>query len=175
MSHIIRNGEQQFGDFLDEDNYLSAFLLETAAVNMAVDGTTPKIYRYTVPANTRVSINRGLLVIEDGAAAFAPGAFAALGGALANGVEISITPNGGSKVTLETWTTNREVRDTMFDFDQTFKTNGVYTGRWTFTKDLNQNGLTLNPGDVFDFKIQDNLSSLDYLSFKIKGIKKVIT
>lgn len=175
MAHVIRNGEEQFGDFLDEDNYLSVYLLETAAINMAVDGTTPKIYRYTVPADTRVSLNRGLLTFEDGVVAFLPANFGALGAPLTNGIEISITPSGGSKVVLETWKTNREVRDTMFDLDQTFKTSGVYTGRWTFTKDLNNNGMVLTPGDVFDFKIQDNLSTLDYLSFKLKGIKKTIT
>ena len=175
MSHLIRNGEEQFGDFLDEDNYLSTYLLDTAAVNMAVNGTTPVTYRYTVPADTRVALNRGLLTIEDGAAAFVASNFGALGVPLANGVEISITPNGGSKVILETWTTNRQIRDTMFDLDQTFKTAGVYTGRWTFTKDLNQNGIVLVAGDVFDFKIQDNLSTLSYMSFKLKGIKTVIS
>ncbi|MCK5607963.1 hypothetical protein KAR91_39145 [Candidatus Pacearchaeota archaeon] len=175
MSHVFRNGEEQFGDFLDEDNYLSVYLLDTAAVDMTVNGTTPVIYRYTCPADTRVALNRGLLTIEHGGAAFAPGVFGALGAALTNGVEISITPSGGSKVVLETWKTNRQIRDTMFDLDQTFKTNGVYTGRWTFTKDLNNNGLILTPGDVFDFKIQDNLSSMTYMSFKLKGIKKVIT
>ena len=173
--HVIRNGEEQFGDFLDEDNYLSEYLLDTAAINMAVNGTTPVTYRYTCPANTRISLNRGLLSFEDGVVAFLPGNFGALGAPLANGVEVSITPLGGSKVVLETWKTNREVRDTMFDLDQTFKTAGVYTGRWTFTKDLNQNGLIMTTGDVFAFKIQDNLSTLDYLSFKLKGIKKTIT
>ena len=57
----------------------------------------------------------------------------------------------------------------MFDFDQTFKANGVYTGRWTFSKDLSNHGLTLYPGDKFEIKIQDNIAALDYLSFKIKG------
>ena len=176
MTHgIIRNGEEQFGDFLDENNYLSVHLLDDATIDMSVNGTTPVTYRYTCPADTRVALNRGLLAIEHGAAAFNAAHFGALGAALANGVEISITPNGGTKVILETWKTNRQIRDTMFDLDQTFKTAGVYTGRWTFTKDLNNNGLILNPGDVFDFKIQDNLSTLTYMSFKLKGIKKVIT
>ena len=175
MSHVTRNGDEQFGDFLDEDNYLSEYLLEGANIDMAVDGTTPKVYRYTVPANTRVSLNRGLLSIEHGAAAFSAGNFGAIAGALANGVEISVTPSGGSKVVLETWITNRQIRDTMFDLDQTFRTDGVYTGRWTFTRDLNNNGIVLVAGDVFDITIQDNLSTMTYMSFKLKGIKKVIT
>lgn len=176
MTHVIRNGEEQFGDFLDEDNYLSTYLLDGSTIDMAVDGSSTAVtYRYTVPSNTRVSLNRGFLVIEHGAAAFAAGVFGALGAALTNGVEISITPAGGSKVVLETWKTNRQVRDTFFDFDQTFRTDGVYTGRWTFTRDLNNNGIVLTSGDVFDFKIQDNLSTLDYMSFKIKGIKKTIS
>ena len=169
--HVIRGGEESFGDFMDEDNYFSTFLTYSGLSNMIVNGaSTPVDFAYTVPADTRIAINRGFLLFEDGAAAFAPAVFGALGGALTNGIEISITPDGGSKVVLETWTTNREVRGTMFDFDQTFKTNGVYTGRWTFTKDLNQNGLILNPGDMFTFKIQDNLSTLDYFGFRLKGI-----
>lgn len=175
MEDHLSGASETMSDFLDEDNYLSVHLLDGAAIDMAVNGTTPVIYRYTVPADTKVALHRGLLTIEHGAAAFNAAHFAALGAALGNGVEISITPNGGSKVILETWKTNRQIRDTMFDLDQTFKTAGVYTGRWTFTKDLNNNGLILNPGDVFDFKIQDNLSTLTYMSFKLKGIKKVIT
>ena len=175
MKDIIRNGGDRFKGFLDESNYLSTYLLDGATIDMSVDGSgAAKIYRYTVPADTGVAVNRGLLTIEDGAAAFQPGNFGAIGSALTNGIEISITPSGGAKVILETWKTNRQIRDTMFDFDQTFRTDGVYTGRWTFTKDLNQHGFVLMPGDVFDFKIQDDLSLMDYISFKLKGIKKVI-
>lgn len=175
MSHITRQGDYGFGEFLDQDNYLSTYLLDGSTINMAVDGSvTPVIYRYTVPANTRVSIVRSFITLEHGAAAFAPGVFAALGAELTNGVEISVTPSGGSKVVLELWKTNRHVRDTFFDFDQTFRTDGIYTGRWTFANDLNGNGIVLKTGDVFDFKIQDDLSAVSYFSFKIKGRKQTI-
>jgi hypothetical protein len=175
MSHIIRNGEKQFGDFLNQDDYLSIHLLNGGSNNMAVNGSvTPVTYTYTVPADTRVALNRGFLVMEDGVISFLPGAFAAIA-ALTNGVEINVTPLGGSPVVLENWKTNREVRDTMFDFDEQWKTAGTYVGRWSFTKDLNNNGIVLTPGDTFNMVIQDDLSGLDYFSFRLKGIKKLIS
>ncbi len=174
MSHIFRNGEKQFGEFLNQDDYLSEHLLNGGSNNMAVDGTTPATFTYTIPADTRVALNRGFLAMEDGAVSFLPGNFGAVA-ALTNGVEINITPLGGSPVVLETWKTNREVRDTMFDFDEQWRTAGTYIGRWSFTKDLNNNGIVLTPGDTFNIKIQDNLSSLDYFSFRLKGIKKLIS
>ena len=174
MSHITRNGKEHIFEFLEGDNYESVYLLNGGSEDMAVNGTTPAVFSHTVAADTRFSFNRGLLVMEHGAAAFNASNFAALGAPLTNGVEISVTPNGGSKIVLELWKTNRQVRDTMFDFDQTFKTAGVYTGRWTLTRDLNEHGLVLNPGDVFAITIQDNLAAMDFFSFKLKGDKEVI-
>ena len=159
-------------NLVSADNYFSEYVTDGATIDMAVNGTTPVVYSYTVLPNTEVTINRGFFVIEDGAVAFNPGNFAALGASLSNGVEISITHLGSSKIVLENWKTNRQVRDTMFDFDQTFKTDGVYTGRWSFTKDLISRGFILNEGDKFEIKIQDNLSGLDYMSFKLKGNKR---
>ena len=160
---------------LDETYYLSEYLLDTAARDMAVNGAiTPVLYRYTVPVDTEVEIIRGLVVIEDGPIAFIPGDFAALGAALTNGVEIGVIPSGGSKVIFEMWQTNREIRDTMFDFDQQFRTDGQYVGRWSFTRDQKDKGLLLTAGDIFEIKIQDDLSALDYMSFKLKGIKKAV-
>lgn len=157
----------------DETGYFSQYLLDSASINMAVDGTTPVIYSYTVPANRKLYLKRGFIVIEDGAVAFTPGAFGALS-ALTNGVSVGITPNGSARVEIENWKTNRQIRDTFFDFDQQFRTDGIYTGRWSFTKDLNGPGIVLATGDIIDFKIQDNLSGLDYLSFKMKGILKTV-
>lgn len=153
---------------LDGSNYLSVHLLAGAAVDMAVNGSvTPVDYSYTVPAGKKLCLNRLLTAIEDGTQAFIPGNFGA-GGALSNGLEISITPSGGSKQTLETWKTNREIRDTMFDFDQQFKSNGAYVGRWTLAKDVGT-GLTLTAGDVITARVQDDLSILDYLSIRLKA------
>ncbi len=156
----------------DEVEYLSARLLDTAAIDMAVDGGTPVTYKYTVPADKVLYLKRGFLVIEDGNVAFIPGNFGALGAALTNGVSVGVTPSGGPRVEIENWKTNRQVRDTMFDFDQQFKSDGAYVGRWTFAKDLNFAGMVLGAGDIFDFVIQDNLSTLDYFSFRLKGILK---
>lgn len=151
------------------EELFSQYLLEGVNVDMAVDGSTPKTYKYTVQPSEMLLLTRGMLVIEDGSVAFLPGNFGALGAALANGIEISYTTKAKGKVIVELWKTNREIRDTMFDLDQTFKSAGVYTGRWTFSKDLSSDGLELHPGDIFEIKIQDNLTALDYLSFKIKG------
>lgn len=151
------------------EKLLSQYLLEGANVDMAVDGTTPKTYGYTVASSEELLLTRGILVVEDGVVAFLPGNFGAIASPLANGVEISYTTKAKGKVIIDTWKTNRQIRDTMFDFDQTFKSDGVYTGRWTFSKDLSSQGLILHEGDKFEIKIQDNLSTLDYLSFKIKG------
>jgi hypothetical protein len=175
MNKPIRNGETGFGEFLSAANYFSSYLLDGATADMAVDGSgTPVIYRYTVPSDTKIALTRCLLSIEHGAAAFVASNFGARA-ALANGLEISVTPLGGAKIILENWKTNRQVRDTMFDFDQTFRTDGVYTGRWTFSKDLNEEGMLVVPGDVVEIKVQDNLSTLDYLSLRIKGKKKVVS
>ena len=151
------------------EELISQYLLEGANIDMAVDGTTPKTYGYTVADSEELLLTRGILVIEDGSVAFVPGAFGAIAGPLTNGVEISYTTKAKGKVIIDIWKTNRQIRDTMFDFDQTFKSDGVYTGRWTFSKDLSNPGIMLYPGDKFEIKIQDNLAALDYLSFKIKG------
>lgn len=152
----------------DESNYLSTFLLDSAAVDMAVDGSTPVEYSYTVPAGKKVKFTRGFITIEDGVSAFLPGNFGALS-ALTNGLQVSITPDGGSEVVLELWKTNREIRNSMFDFDQQFKSDGAYVGRWTFSKDLHNGGFSLNAGDKFSIIVQDNLTGLDHLSFRVKG------
>ena len=159
---------------LDEDNYVSEYLTNGGSEDMAVNGGTPVEFSYTVPADTIVYVTRSFVAIEDGSVAFNPAHFAALGAALGNGVEVSITPNGGSKVVLELWKTNRQVRDTMFDFDQEFKSDGAYIGRWTFGKDLgnftnDKPGIELNAGDKFSVIVQDDLTDLDWMSFKIKG------
>ena len=154
----------------DEAEYLSTYLLDTAAIDMAVDGTTPVTYKYTVPAGKIFYIKRGFLVLEDGNVAFIPGNFGALGAAITNGVSVGITPSGGARVEIENWKTNRQIRDTMFDFNTEFRVDGAYVGRWSFTKDMTFSGVVLTAGDIFDFVIQDNLLGLDYLSFKLKGI-----
>lgn len=155
---------------VERNELISQCLLDSSTVDMAVNGLSPSAtYGYTVPEFSVFLLTRGLLVIEDGSVAFSPGNFGAIAGALANGVEISYTNKAKGKVIIDTWKTNRQIRDTMFDFDQTFKADGVYTGRWTFSKDLGSRGLMLYAGDKFEIKIQDNLSSLDYLSFKLKG------
>jgi hypothetical protein len=153
----------------DESNYLSTFLLNGANEDMSVDGSTPVEFSYTVPAGKEAKLTRGFVTIEDGATEFSPGDFGAISGALSNGVEVSITPSGGAKVVLETWTTNREIRNTMFDFDNEFRTAGAYVGRWTFGKDLGNSGISLTAGDKFSILVQDNISALTYFSFRLKA------
>ena len=155
---------------VEREELISQCLLDSSTVSMAVNGASAAAtYGYTVPEFSTFLLTRGLLVIEDGNTAFAPGNFGAIVGPLSNGIEISYTTKAKGKIIIDNWKTNRQIRDTMFDFDQTFKSDGVYTGRWTFSKDLATRGLFLYAGDKFEIKIQDDLSTLDYLSFKLKG------
>lgn len=149
-------------------NYFSTYLLDGSNVDMAVDGTVPVDYSYTVPEGKGLLLTRTFLTLEDGVTAFNPGDFGALS-ALIQGVEFSITPNGESKIVLENWKTNRQLRDTMFDFDTEFKKDGAYIGRWSFDKDMESRGIRLNAGDVVNVRVQENLDGLDYLAFRIKG------
>ena len=166
---VVNNEGGDVNTINNEDNYLSEFLLNAGTKDMAVDGTTPVEYSYTVPTGKVLKVARCFITMEDGAASFSPGNFGAIAGDLTNGVEVSVTSSGASKVVLELWHNNREVRNTMFDFDTQFKVAGAYIGRWTFSKDLANGGLILTAGDKISIIIQDNLSLLDHLSFRIKG------
>jgi len=152
-------------------NYLSQPLLDSAANNMAIDGSvTPVEYSFTVATSRRIRVSRGSLMLEDGNLEFSPGDFGRISGALANGVEISITPDGGSPVVIETWATNRDIRDTLASFDPQFRQDGAYVGSWEFTADLSGGkGLYLNDGDKFSMTIQDDLTPLDFMSFTLHG------
>lgn len=154
-----------------QDNYLSVFLLDGVVKDMAVDGSiTPVEYNFTVPTDRRVKLSRAFITIEDGPLAFRPGDFGAISGPLANGVEVSVTPSGGSKTVLELWQTNREIRNTYFDFDASFRTDGQYVGRWTITEDFDGGELFLNDSDKFSVLIQDDLGPLDFMSYRLKGV-----
>lgn len=157
----------------DESHYLSEYLLNAASRDMVVNGAiTPVDFIYTVPVGKKVHLARSFIVLEDGASVFGAGDFGAISGALGNGVQIAITPSGGSEVVLENWTTNREIRATMFDFDTSFGANppvGSYIGRWTFGKDLANSGISLAAGDVITARVRDDLTDLSEFQFKIKG------
>jgi len=150
-------------------NYFSQILLDGANDDMAVDGSsTPVEYSYTVPTDMRVKLSRGRINIEAGQFFDAPD----FGGdsALSNGLEASITPEGGSKQVMETWLNNRQMRATMPHFDDRFKTDGQYVGEWDFYNLMNFSGQWLNDGDKFSFLVQDDLQSLEYLAFTLYGI-----
>ena len=153
---------------INASGYWGDYLKDGSDENMAVDGSsTPVEYLYTVPAGHTLEIQRFMVTLEDGSVAFVPGDFGAIGGALTNGVEISVT-NSGAKYTLATWKTNRQIRDTMFDFNPTFKADGAYVGRWTLSKDM-ESGITLEPGDKVSALVQDALNALDFFSIRVKG------
>lgn len=156
-------------DELNGSAYLSVFLRSSSgAKDMAVNGATPVNYGYVVPSGFKVSAIRSFITIEDGGSEFIPSNFGAIAGSLSNGILVSVTSNGVIYI-LENWTNNRELRNTMFDFDTEFRVAGAYVGRWTFSKDFGGEGFTLNAGDSFNITIQDNLLALDYLSFRLKG------
>ncbi len=168
-SKVVDEKDVNINRTFNQDNYLSEFLLSGASEDMAVDGSISAVeFSFMVPAARKVKLSRGFITIEDGNTEFTPSNFGQLT-ALSNGVEISITPSGGAKVILETWITNREMRNTMFDFDNEFKQAGAYIGRWSFGKDLGNSGYSLAAGDKFSFLIQDLLTGLDFMSFRLKG------
>jgi len=149
---------------------LNTYLLQATNSNMNVNGSsTPVSYIYTVPAGKCAFIVRSFITLEDGIAALSPGDFGAISGALSNGVQINL--NGSE---IANWKTNREIRNTMFDFDEQFGGAGSYVGRWTHTRDYNGNPLFLDAGETFECKIRDDLTDLDQFLFRLKGIVKDI-
>jgi len=151
------------------ENYFSEFLLDGSTIDMSVDGSiTPVEYSFTVPTDKRIRISRALLTIEDGNQLFKPEQFGRLS-ELSNGLEISVTPFGGSKQIMETWKTNREIRNTMFDFNTQFRQDGQYVGRWSLAKDFSDSGLYMNEACKISVLVQDALQGLDFLSLRIKG------
>ena len=155
-------------------NYFEQLLLDGATINMAVDGSiTPVEYSFTVPVNQRIRISRAVINLEDGNSNFDTDEFAALGSALSNGVEVSITHQGSSSNVLTNWKTNRDIRTSMSVFtplsDQPGQ-GGEYRGVWSIADILSGGkGLHLNDGDKFTVTIQDGLGALNFMSFTILG------
>jgi hypothetical protein len=157
--------------FIDVDNYLDTYFLDGSTRDMAVDGSTTAVeYAYTVPAGNVLMATMVNIDIEDGTNAFDPEKFGAIGGGLSNGVEISITPSGESKQVIELIKTNRELGTLFYDLVGFFKKDGDYIGRWSLARDVGCKGYYLDEGDKFSVLIQDDLSGMDYLSFKLKGL-----
>ena len=153
------------------DSYFSQILLDGVAENMNVDGSiTPVEYSFTVPTDRRIAISRIGLNMEDGQFFEAQDFGGISAGSVTSGVEVSITPSGGSKMVLETWTTNRQIRAVMPHFDGEFKSDGQYVGEWDIYKHMNRAPLRLNDGDKFAVLVQDDLQDLDYLAFTLYGV-----
>jgi hypothetical protein len=172
LSQVLYDGEgYNVHRRLNGINYFSQDLLDGGSENMAVDGSTTAVdFVYDVPAGKLVHLSLVNIIIEDGNNDFVPSDFGAIGGGLSNGVEISITKDGGSKTVLETLVNNRQLRETVTTFDQSFKAAGVYTAVWEFGIELFNDGLFMSENDNFTVKIQDDLSGLDFMSFRLKGI-----
>jgi len=150
-------------------NYFSSYLLEGASDDMSVDGLGASVeFLYTVPTDRQIRITEGILTLESGQLMDSPD-FGDIS-ALSNGVEIGVTPSGGSKVVFETWVNNRQIRSTMWKLNTTFKEDGQFFGYWSFKNILDGGALYLNEGDAFSFLIQDDLTNLAYMAFKIFGI-----
>ncbi len=160
-------------------NYFEILLLDGSTIDMAVDGSiTPVEYSFTVPTDRRIRISKAVLYLEDGNSNFDSGVFADLGSSLTNGVEVSVTPDGGSPIVLTNWKNNRDIRASMSIFapqsEQTGK-GGEYRGVWDISNILSAGiGLRLNDGDKFSITIQDDLGPLNFMSFMILALLEFV-
>lgn len=145
------------------DNFLKVYLLDGSASNMNVDGSTPVVYKYTVPAGKILAVMRVIIYMED-ASPFDSILFGGIT-ALTNGVDIAA--NG---VIIENWKNNIDIGTCMFDtpgranFGKETKT---LVGRWTLSKE-GGGPIELLAGEIFSFTINDDFDRLNAISCKAR-------
>jgi len=178
-------GDPIISRFHDSDmnvpvNYLSTPLLDGATVDMAVDGSSTAVeYSFTVPAINRYRVSGATLNLKDGNQPFDSSDFGDISGSLANGVEISVTPFGLSKIVLHLLKNNRDIKNIIpgfLPFSQQVGQSGDYSGLWPISDILGGKrwGMHLNAGDKFSVLIQDNLNPLDSMSFELLGRLEIV-
>lgn len=148
--------------------YFSAYLLNGGSDDLAVNGSiTPVDFSYLVPVGKILHLWRTFVTMEDGSQQFVAGDFAGRA-ALVNGLEVGIVPDGGVFTPFVNWKTNREVRAEMFDFNNTFKANGAYTGRWSHNRDVGT-FVAVAGGVQAVARVNDDLSVMDMFTYHLKG------
>lgn len=146
---------------------IKTYLFDDANSDMAVDGSgTPVIFKYTVPANSVLFLERFILYME-GSTALDSIKFGNLT-ALTNGVDLSA---GGT--ILQNWKDNIDIATTMFDVPGRAnfgKETNTLTGRWTLSKETGGFPLAVEAGGTVDVTVNDDLSTLVAMHLKIGGM-----
>jgi hypothetical protein len=158
---------QGFGGFVMATlagSLLKTYLLNGASNDMAVDGTTPVDFSYTVPAGKILRLSRIMIYLQS-AGAMSSEKFGDLV-ALSNGVSIIVD---GS--TLVTWKDNIDILTTMFDapgYANLGKETRTLGGRWTLSKETGDQ-VDVHAGKQVIARVSDNLSTLDHFRMTIGG------
>lgn len=154
---------------LNEDNIVIQYLLNSGSKNMAVDGTTPVIFKAAPAVGKKWEIGRMILYYED-TIGFSANTFGSMP-ALSNGVSILIN----NKEVLN-WKDNLDVMTSMFDADGKeayAKADRSIGGRLSFFKFNNIGGVEITDNENgYGVKIQDDLSGLLFFRIRIEGIEK---
>jgi len=152
--------------------WISTYLLNSSgANNMAVDGSggNPQSFFYTPPANYDFIANRMvILLITSSAMTLAD--YGNLGSALGQGIEVKangVLINNPWQSNIDMYTDYYD-ESTLADVSDAIA-DTTMAGRWTFTKDTNQQGILIPNGQIFEIIVNDDLSSLTELRMKIKG------
>lgn len=156
---------------LDQGNLVLEELLEpssSASKEMAIDGTTPVIFKAVPSADKYWLINR-LLIYYSAATPFSENKFGII--TLTNGISVL-----ANNVEIINWMDNMDVQTTMFDADSKAaytKEDRSISGRLSFFKlSVRTEGLLINDNtNGFGIKIQDNLSTLTFFRARIGGMK----
>jgi hypothetical protein len=143
-----------------------------STIEMAVDGTTPKNFDYTVPAGKRLIVNRCMIVLIDGNIAYEN--FAGTGAVLTNGLLLQYAVDGS---VFTNWLDNPIVKTSDFgrlagtDIGKIQSSVGadpdVSVMRWT----LARAGYVplFEAGTVIRVVVQDNLTSLVSFEWILQG------
>lgn len=131
---------------------------------MAVDGTLPKVFNYTVPEGRVLGAARFIFYLSSNSA-FAETTLGHLP-ALENGIQINL--NGTE---IDCWKDNIDIYAAMFDYNNPgfTKPDKSLGGRWTLAKATNDKNITVRGGGTVSVVIRDDLSGLDIFRMRLQG------
>lgn len=141
-------------------------------ISLAVDGSTPVNFRYTVPSNYALELHGCLIGVLDGG--HDPSDFGFLSGSLTNGLEVKVFNSKDSALFdfLDGQTIQKNGDFAKLVGDEYFIHTGSTDDHQYFTWDLPRqlsSPLILFPGDYFNVKVQDDLSGLTDLWWILTG------
>jgi len=158
-------------DVIPSWRWISTYLTTIADSNdMAVDGSggAPQSFSYTPPVNYDFIASR-LIMLMITSSAMSLAVFADLAAALGTGIQFV-----ADGVLIATWQSNIDMYTEYYDKLALANVSDAgndttVSGRWTFTKDTNGQGIIIPNGKLFEVIVNDDLSSLTTLRMKIKG------